>query len=88
MSDYVEKLKAARREREGETMGGSSETPSASGSSENSFAEFRDMLKEAYLNHSYPSVHVATRYFIGLSLTEEQNDIWDKVMNPKKNDKQ
>ena len=49
------------------------------------FSDFRRMLKDAYWQSQCPSVDVQTRYLVRLSLTEEQNELWDKVMNPKEN---
>ena len=51
------------------------------------FAEFRAMLHDAYMQNMCPSVDCPTRYLLRLKLTEEQNEIWDRVMNPKANDR-
>lgn len=47
------------------------------------FSEFRQMLVDAYQQAHFPSVDVQTRYLVRLHLTEEQNKLWNKVMNPK-----
>jgi len=47
------------------------------------FSEFRQMLVDAYRQAHAPSVDVQTRYLLRLHLTEEQNNLWDKVMHPK-----
>lgn len=47
------------------------------------FSEFRQMLVDAYRQAHFPSVDDNTCYLLRLHLTEEQNNLWDKVMNPK-----